>query len=49
MLERYLSDVKNWAAHPYNEEGNLLDWFLFIGLWVVCSILWVRVIRRLAD
>jgi hypothetical protein len=37
MLETYWNDVKRWAAHPYNEEGNLLDWVLFVGLWVVAT------------
>ena len=49
MLEQYWSDVKKWAAKPYNEDGNVLDWFLFVGLWIVCTVLWARVIRRLVD
>jgi hypothetical protein len=27
MLETYWNDVKRWAAHPYNEDGNLLIGF----------------------
>lgn len=49
MLESYWSDLKRWAAHPYNEEGNVADWLLFVGLWVAATILWVRVIHRIAD
>ncbi len=49
MLNNWLNDVKGWAKQPYREEGDLIDWFLFVGIWVVASILWVRVIRRLAD
>jgi hypothetical protein len=49
MLETYWNDVKHWAAHPYNEDGNLFDWVLFVGLWVIATLLWVRVIRRLVD
>ena len=47
MLNTWLADVKKWAAHPYNENGNLMDWFLFIGLMGVCTVLWSRIIRRL--
>jgi hypothetical protein len=49
MLEAYLNDVKAWAAHPYREEGNVIDWFLFVGLWIVATYLWIRVIHRLVD
>jgi hypothetical protein len=49
MLEAYWNDVKRWAKHPYNEDGNLVDWVLFVGLWVVATILWATVIRRLVD
>ena len=49
MLNNWLNDVKVWAAKPYREEGDLMDWVLFVGIWVCASILWVRVIRRLAD
>lgn len=49
MLKTYLDDVKRWAAHPYNEDGSVWDWILFVGLWVAATILWVRVIHRIAD
>lgn len=49
MLQTFVSDLKQWAKKPYNENGDLLDWILFIGLLTVCTILWTRVIRRLAD
>ena len=49
MLETFLSDVKEWAHKPYREEGTIFDWFLFVGLWICLSALWVTVIRRLAD
>lgn len=49
MLSTYWADVKRWAAKPYNEDGNIFDWVLFAGLWVVATVLWAMVIRRLAD
>ena len=47
MLDSFISDVKHWAARPYQEDGDILDWFLFIGLLTVCGILWTRVLRRI--
>lgn len=49
MLQTFWNDVKRWASQPYRENGNLFDWFLFIGLWIVATALWIRVIRRLTD
>ena len=49
MLDTFISDLKAWVKKPYDENGSLLDWVLFVGLWVAAAILWTRVIRRLAD
>jgi len=49
MLDQWLTDVKRWASKPYKDNGNLLDWFLFIGIWIVAGYLWSRVIKRLVD
>lgn len=49
MLDNFIGDLKAWAAKPYNEDGDLLDWVLFVGIWVVASILWVTVIKRVLD
>jgi len=49
MFHSFLSDLENWTAKPYNEDGNIFDWFLFIGLLTCATILWTRIIRRLAD
>lgn len=48
-MENLVSELKDWAKKPYSEEGNVIDWFLFIGLMTAATILWTRVIRRLVD
>lgn len=49
MVERFISDVKNWAGRPYREDGDLLDWILFVGLLTVGTILWTRVVREVLE
>ena len=49
MMDKYWTDIKHWAMHPYNEEGNILDWVLFFGFMVSITYLWTRVIRRIID
>lgn len=48
-MGQYMDDIKGWLKQPYNEQGSIVSWFLFVGLWVVATFLWVRVIRDLAD
>lgn len=48
-MDSLLADLKAWAQKPYDENGSLVDWFLFIGVLTVCGFLWTRVIKRLID
>lgn len=49
MLDTFITDFKRWAARPYKEDGNILDWTLFLGFVAAISILWSRVIARIID
>lgn len=48
-MNTFLADVKGWLKKPYDENGSVLDWVLFLGLMTVITILWTRVIKRLID
>jgi len=39
--------VKSWLAKPFDEDGNVIDWFLFIGLMGIISWLWTRILKRI--
>jgi len=39
------SSFKQWWAQPFQSEGSVWNWALFIGLILVLIILWSRVIR----
>lgn len=43
------SDLVAWLKKPYQEDGHVIDWLLFIGLLTAATILWTRVIKRLVD
>jgi len=49
MLDKFIADFKHWAARPYKEDGNVLDWALFLGFVACISIMWSRVIARILD
>lgn len=42
-----ISRVNNWMAHPFNAQGTVLDWFLFLGVICIAAFLWSRVIREI--
>jgi len=39
--------VSKWLKKPYDSEGNVIDWFLFIGLMGIISWLWTRILKRI--
>jgi len=49
MLEAIAADLKEWARMPYRENGNLLDWLLFIGILTCGTFLWSRIIKSILD
>lgn len=44
MLDKFVADVKLWASKPYDTNGSMLDWFLFVGLVLASAYLWSRVV-----
>lgn len=44
---RLCQRVQAWLAKPFNQDGNILDWFLFVGFIGVVSWLWSRVLVRI--
>lgn len=48
-MEYLKQEFKDFLKRPYSDDGNLFDWFLFIGMLTAMTILWTRVIKRLVD
>lgn len=40
-----LTSIEKWFARPYNEDGSVLDWFLFLGLLLLIGWIWSTIIR----
>lgn len=40
--------VVKWMKSPYNDNMNLGDWFLFVGMLGVLTFLWSRILRAIA-
>lgn len=39
------TSFKTWWQQPFNSQGDVMNWALFIGLILVLILLWSRVIR----
>ena len=39
-----ISSFKNWWTQPFQSNGSVVNWALFIGLILVLILLWSRVI-----
>lgn len=44
---RLCQSVRGWLAKPFDESGNVFDWFLFVGLIGLISWLWSRILTRI--
>lgn len=44
---QFCQSVQGWLKKPFNENGSVFDWFLFVGLIGVISWLWTRILQRI--
>lgn len=49
MLSKWWKETVDWWKHPYNSQGSAIQWFLFLGLVIICVIAWSRIIREIID
>ncbi len=43
----FCQSARAWLAKPFDEDGNVFDWFLFVGLIGIISFLWTRILARI--
>ena len=41
--------AKNWWADPFDADMGATNWFLFIGLLIVASILWRLILGHILE
>lgn len=46
-MEYIWNGIMKWLKRPFREDGNVIDWFLFLGLLMALSFLWSRIIARI--
>lgn len=43
----FCQSVRSWLKKPFDENGDVLNWFLFVGFIGVISWLWSRILVRI--
>lgn len=44
---KFCTSVREWLSKPFDENGSVVNWFLFVGLIGVISWLWNRILVRI--
>jgi len=45
----FAATIQKWWAQPFNAQGSVLTWFLFLGLIIVIIIAWNTVLRFILE
>jgi len=48
-MTNIFDSVKNWAKKPFSTDMNLGQWFLFLGLAIIISAFWNRVLHDIIE
>lgn len=41
--------VLNWFTHPFQTQGNALNWILFVGLLIVAAWFWNHTLMSITE
>lgn len=44
---KFCSTVRTWLKKPFDQDGSVIEWFLFVGLIAIISFLWTRILERI--
>jgi len=45
-MNAYITRVENWLKRPYKQDGNVIDWFLFLSFAAFIGWVWSTAIKR---
>ena len=45
----FLDRIERLLREPFTREGDMIDFFLAVGLATAAAFLWSRVIRQIAE
>jgi hypothetical protein len=45
----FASLINRWWAKPFNPNGDVINWILFLGFVIVVTFAWTRVLRQITT
>jgi hypothetical protein len=42
-----ITHITSWLKQPFNAQGDVLSWTLFLGLVLVVTFFWTRVLQSI--
>lgn len=44
-----LDATKNWIKQPFTTQGDLIHWFLIVGVVLISAVLWSRILSNFRE
>lgn len=41
--------VVDWFSHPFREDGDAVNWILFVGLLIIAAWFWSTVLNSIKE
>jgi hypothetical protein len=48
-VKAVIDATHKWIQQPFRAQGNLLNWFLIVGVVIVSAILWSRILAHIGE
>lgn len=49
QADQFSAMIQKWWAQPFNAQGSVTNWFLFLGLVIVILIAWRSILRFILE
>lgn len=44
-MQNFSAMIRQWWAQPFNAQGSVVNWFLFLGLIIIIIIAWNTILK----
>jgi hypothetical protein len=45
----FLDKLQAWLKKPFDPNGDVVDWVLFLGFALIVAFMWSRVLKQIRD
>jgi len=48
-MDDFMKRLQNWLDKPFKQDGNVVDWILFLGFALVVAFFWTRILKQIRE